>query len=62
MTIEVGKLDKDARETVSHLIKCYEDGCFTKEERIMLSGLALKARLRYQLNKLMEKEDGNDSR
>ena len=49
--VSLEKLDEDARETVSHLIECYEDGCFSKDERITLAGIAFQARLRYQLNK-----------
>jgi hypothetical protein len=51
LRISLEKLDEDAKETVRNLIECYEDNCFTKDERITLAGLALKARLRYQLNK-----------
>lgn len=52
------KLDEDAKETISHLIECYEDGCFTKDERVTLAGIALNARIRFQLNKkYMEVED-----
>lgn len=57
--VSLEKLDEDAKETVSHLIECYEDGCFTKDERVTLAGIALKARIRFQLNKYMEREDGN---
>ena len=56
--VSLEKLDEDAKETVSHLIACYEDGCFTKDERVTLAGIALQARLRFQLNKYMEREDG----
>lgn len=56
--VSLEKLDEDAKETVSHLIKCYEDGCFTKDERVTLAGIAFQARLRFQLNKYKEREDG----
>ena len=58
--VSLEKLDEDAKETVSHLIECYEDGCFTKDERVTLAGIAFQARLRFQLNKYKEREDGNE--
>jgi len=56
-TVSLEKLDEVAKETARHLIECYEDNCFTKDERTTLAGLVLKARLRYQLNKHKETED-----
>ena len=56
-TVSLEKLDEDAAETVRHLIECYEDNCFTKDERITLAWLALQARLRYQRNKYKEKKN-----
>ena len=49
--VSLERLDEDAKETVNHLVECYEDDCFTKDERVTLAGIALQARLRYQLNK-----------
>ena len=57
--VSLESLDEDAKETVSHLVECYEDDCFTKDERVMLAGIALKARLRFQLNRYLE-EYNND--
>ena len=57
LRISLENLDEDAKETVRNLIECYEDKCFTKDERITLAGLALKARLRYQLNKHKENKE-----
>ena len=53
--ISLESLDEDAKETVSHLVECYEDDCFTKNERVTLAGIALQARLRYQLNKYADR-------
>lgn len=60
--VSLESLDEDAKETVSHLVECYEDDCFTKNERVTLAGIALQARLRYQLNKYADRsiEDGKD--
>ena len=59
--VSLESLDEDAKETVSHLIECYEDGCFTKDERVTLAGIALQARLRFQFNKYKEQEDGQNT-
>lgn len=43
--VSLENLDEDAKEIVIHLIECYEDNCFTKDERITLADLVLQAKL-----------------